>query len=280
MTTPTLPAYDPATLAALDPTRRFPARAGLRTTVAESLTMAWRGVLTIKHSPEQLADITVQPIVFTLLFGCLLGGVVAGGVGDYLPFLIPGILVQTVLNTSVATGVQLREDMNRGVFDRFRSLPIARIAPLVGALLADTLRYAGAAIVTFVVGFAMGYRPAGGWGGVAACVLLVVVCAWALGWVFVLFGVMSTSAASVQNSSMMVVFLLTFLSNAFVPVDSLPGWLQGFVHVNPVSFLVSACRALANEASWTPDVALALVGSALVVAVFAPLAVRVYLRRA
>lgn len=272
--------YAPTTVRALDARIAFPTRSGPRQTIRDSLTMAWRGLLKIKHTPEQLSDVTLQPIVFTLMFTYLLGGAIAGDVGSYLPFIIPGILVQTVVNTAIATGVQLREDMSSGVFDRFRSLPVARIAPLAGALLADTLRYAFAAVLTFVVGIAMGYRPAGGLAGVAACIVLVMVCAWALSWIFAFFGVVARSAASVQNSSMIVLFLLTFVSNAFVPVASMPTWLQAFVNVNPITYLVSACRSFANEAAWSPDAGWALLGAAVVVAIFAPLTVRCYLRRA
>ncbi|POH85091.1 ABC transporter, partial [Ralstonia pickettii] len=114
-------------------------------------TMAYRGLVKIRRTPEQLFDVTFQPIIFTLMFAYIFGGAIAGDVQNYLPQLIPGILVQTVITTSVVTGTQLREDMDKGVFDRFRSLPIARIAPLSGALLADTLRYAIATTLVFVM---------------------------------------------------------------------------------------------------------------------------------
>ena len=130
--------------------------------------MAYRGLLKIRRTPEQLFDVTLQPIIFTLMFTYIFGGAIAGDVQSYLPILIPGILVQTVLTTSSVTGTQLREDMDKGVFDRFKSLPIARIAPLAGALLADTIRYLIATTLTFVMGYIMGYRPAGGIGGVVA----------------------------------------------------------------------------------------------------------------
>jgi hypothetical protein len=128
--------------------------------VRNSLSMAARGLIKMRRTPEQLIDVTVQPIVFTVMFTYIFGGAIAGSVADYLPFLLPGILVQTVITTSVVTGVQLREDMDKGVFDRFRSLPIARVAPLAGALLGDTVRYALATTITFATGYIMGYRPA------------------------------------------------------------------------------------------------------------------------
>ena len=137
---------------------------GLAAAVRQSFTMAYRGLVKVRRTPEQLFDVTLMPIVFTVMFTYIFGGAIAGDVGSYLPIIIPGILVQTVITTSVVTGIQLREDMDKGVFDRFRSLPIARIAPLAGALLADTVRYAIATAITFTVGIVMGLRPAGGVG--------------------------------------------------------------------------------------------------------------------
>ncbi|WP_372700056.1 ABC transporter permease [Arthrobacter sp. JSM 101049] len=249
-------------------------------TLRNSLTMAYRGLLKIKRTPEQLMDVTLQPILFTLMFTVLFGGAVAGDTTSYLPLLIPGILVQTVITTSVVTGTQLREDMDKGVFDRFKSLPIARIAPLAGALLADTIRYAIATTLTFGMGYVLGFRPEAGIGAVVLAGLLVIVCSWAISWIFAFLGVIARSASSVQGISMIVLFPLTFLSNAFVPVDTLPGWLQGFVNVNPVSHLVSAVRDLVNDGVLGLDMATSLVGAAVIVAVFAPLTVRAYMRKA
>jgi len=249
-------------------------------TVRNSFTMAYRGLLKIKRTPEQLVDVTVQPILFTLMFTYLFGGAIAGNVQNYLPMLIPGILVQTVITTSVVTGVQLREDMDKGVFDRFKSLPIARISPLAGALLADTIRYAIATTLTFVMGYIMGYRPGGGLWSVVLAALLVIACSWAISWIFAFFGVIARSASSVQGISMIILFPLTFLSNAFVPVNSLPDWLQGFVNINPISHLVTAVRDLANNGTVGMDVVISLVGAAVIVAIFAPLTVRAYMRKA
>ncbi|MGO1696655.1 ABC transporter permease [Arthrobacter rhombi] len=249
-------------------------------TLQNTLTMAYRGLLKIKRTPEQLIDVTVQPILFTLMFTVLFGGAVAGDTASYLPLLIPGILVQTVITTSVVTGTQLREDMDKGVFDRFKSLPIARIAPLSGALLADTVRYAIATTLTFAMGYLLGYHPQGGLSAVVMAGLLVIACSWAISWIFAFFGVVARSASSVQGISMIVLFPLTFLSNAFVPVDTLPTWLQGFVQVNPVSHLVSAVRDLANNGVVGTDLVMSLIGAAVIVAVFAPLTVRAYMRKA
>ena len=248
--------------------------------VANSFTMAYRGVLKIKRTPEQLFDVTLQPIILTVMFTYIFGGAIAGDVVAYLPTIIPGILVQTVITTSIVTGVQLREDMDKGVFDRFKSLPIARIAPLAGALLADTIRYTIATTLTFVMGFIMGYRPDGGFGFVVLAGLLVIVCSWAISWIFAFFGVIARTASSVQGISFLVLFPLTFLSNAFVQPKTMPAPLEWFANVNPVSHLVTAVRELANNGVFGADAWLALAGAAVIVAIFAPLTVRGYMRRA
>ncbi|WHY86296.1 ABC transporter permease [Neobacillus novalis] len=248
-------------------------------TVSNSLTMAYRGLLKIRRTPEQLFDVTLQPIIFTLMFTYIFGGAISGNVQNYLPVIIPGILVQTVITTSIVTGVQLREDMDKGVFDRFKSLPIARIAPLSGALLADTIRYTIATVLTFTMGYIMGYRPDGGLGHVAIAGLLVIVCAWSISWIFAFFGVIARTASSVQGISMIVLFPLTFLSNAFVPAETLPNWLQWFVKINPISHLVTAVRDLSNSGTIGWDLTISLIGAAIIVAIFAPLTVRAYMRR-
>lgn len=248
-------------------------------TVKNSFTMAYRGLLKIKRTPEQLFDVTLQPIIFTLMFTYIFGGAISGDVKSYLPVIIPGILVQTVITTSIVTGVQLREDMDKGVFDRFKSLPIARIAPLAGALLADTIRYTIATVLTFTMGYIMGYRPEGGLGFVVLAGLLVIVCSWAISWIFAFFGVIARTASSVQGISMLALFPLTFLSNAFVPVDTMPNWLQWFVKINPISHLITAVRNLTNAGTAGSDLIISLIGAAVIVAIFAPLTVKAYMRR-
>ncbi|MED1722048.1 ABC transporter permease [Brevibacillus parabrevis] len=254
-------------------------RASFGQALRHSLTMAYRGLLKIRRTPEQLFDVTIQPILFTLMFTYIFGGAISGNVENYLPIIIPGILVQTVISTSIVTGVQLREDMDKGVFDRFKSLPIARIAPLAGALLADTIRYTIATVLTFAMGYIMGYQPEGGLGFVAIAGILVIACSWAVSWIFAFFGVIARTAASVQGISMLVLFPLTFLSNAFVPVETMPTWLQWFVQLNPISHLVSAVRELVNSGTIGTEFVLSLASAAVIVAIFAPLTVRAYMRR-
>ncbi|EGD57116.1 ABC transporter permease [Gordonia neofelifaecis] len=250
----------------------------LAETVGQSFALARRSVIKMMRNPEQFFDVVLQPIVFTLMFTYIFGGAVSGDTQSYLPVIIPGILVQTVIVTSIVTGTQLREDMNKGVFDRFRSLPIARISPLAGALLADVVRYLIATVITFTVGIAMGWRPDPV--GVLGSTLLVLVCSFAVSWIFALMGCLVKKASAVQGVSMLIMFPLTFMSNAFVPVETMPGWLQSFVNVNPISHLVTAVREMCNDGHVGTHVLWSLVGAAVITAVFAPLAVRAYVRNA
>ncbi|MGW0807149.1 ABC transporter permease [Nonomuraea sp. NPDC002799] len=247
-------------------------------TFSQTLTMAWRALKKMRRNPEQFFDVALQPILFTAMFAFIFGGAIAGDVQSYLPLMIPGILAQTVLTTCMATGTQLREDMEKGVFDRFKSMPIARIAPLAGPMVADLLRYTIAATLTFGMGLVMGYRPGGGAGGVLAAILLSIITGWSLAWVFTWVGTIARSAQAVQGISMMIMFPLTFLSNAFVPIETLPSWLAAFVRINPVSHLVTAARDLANNATVSGEVAWTLLACVIVIAIFAPLSVSSYKR--
>lgn len=267
------------------PTRRAASAAtelartvSFRHTFTQTTALAWRALVKMRRNPEQLIDVTALPLLFTAMFGFMFGGAVSGGIAAYLPILIPGIIAQTTITACVAAGAQLREDMEKGVFDRFRSLPIARIAPLAGPMMADLARYALAGTLTLTMGIVMGYRPGGGVPGVMAGMLLVMITGWSLAWIFLWIGTIAKNAASVQGMSMMILFPLTFLSNAFVPVDTLPGWLQKVVDANPVSHVVTALRDLMNDGNVTTQVAWALLGCAAVVVVFLPLAVRSYSR--
>jgi ABC-2 type transport system permease protein len=268
-----LPVLDPAAAVA-----RTRPRTSLTETVVQTLVMAWRALKKMRRNPEQFFDVTLQPLLFTAMFAYIFGGAISGNVGSYLPLLIPGIIAQTVLTTCMSTGVQLREDMEKGVFDRFKALPIARIAPLAGPMVADLVRYLIAASLTFVMGVIIGYRPGGGVLGVLGAIVLAVFTGWSLAWIFTWIGTIARNARTVQGLSMLILFPLTFLSNAFVPVSTLPGWLAAFVKVNPVSHLVSATRDLANHAMISSEVGWTLLCCVAVIAIFAPLSVRSYRR--
>jgi ABC-2 type transport system permease protein len=253
-------------------------RSTLADTVSQTLCMAWRALKKMRRNPEQFFDVALQPLLFTAMFAYIFGGAISGNVQSYLPLLIPGIVAQTVLTTCMATGVQLREDMDKGVFDRFKSLPMARIAPLAGPMTADLVRYLIAGGLTFVMGVIIGYRPGGGVLGVLAAIALTIFTGWSIAWIFTFVGTLAKNARSVQGFSMLILFPLTFLSNAFVPVQTLPSGLAAFVKINPVSHLVSATRDLANHGAITGQVGWTLVASLAVILVFAPLSVRSYRR--
>ncbi len=241
-------------------------------------TLARRGLLKFKHSPQLLVDVIFVPIIYTVLFGSIFGGVIAGDVKAYLPTLIPGVLVNVAITSTVVVGIQLREDMDRGMLDRFVSMPIARIAPLAGSLFAANLRYLIAVCITIGSGVAMGYRPSSPLGVVASAVL-VVFSAFALSWVFALMGVVLSKASAVQGFSALILTILGFTSNAFVPTSTLPGWLKPIADVNPLSQLISAVRLLSNEGQVDQHLAYSLLGSVLIIAIAAPLTVHVYLRK-
>ena len=273
MTAVPLPAVDPAVAVA-----RTRPRNTLAETISQTLSMAWRALKKMRRNPEQFFDVTLQPLLFTAMFAYIFGGAISGNVTNYLPLLIPGIVAQTVLTTCMASGVQLREDMDKGVFDRFKVLPIARIAPLAGPVVADVVRYLIAATLTFVTGIIIGYRPGGGVFGVLAAIALSIFIGWSMAWIFTWIGAIARNARSVQGISMLILFPLTFLSNAFVPVSTLPSALAEFVKINPVSLLVSATRDLANNGAVTSQVGWTLLAGLVVIAIFAPLSVRSYRR--
>jgi ABC-2 type transport system permease protein len=250
-----------------------PPRAGR---LSAAVAFGWRGMLKIKHVPEQLLDVTITPVLFLLMFTYLFGGAVAGSTSEYLNYLLPGVLVQSVLFTCVYSGVALNTDVTKGVVDRFRSLPIWRPAPLVGAVLGDTVRYALAAIVVVVLGLIMGYRPDAGMGGTVAAMALVLIFAFGLSWVFTCVGLVMRSPTAVMNTGFMALFPLIFLSNVFVEPSTLPGWLEAFVDVNPISHLVTATRGLMDGGASAGEVGLVAAEAAALTAIFAPLTVRLY----
>ncbi len=260
--------------AALAPRRDEPGAGAL----TSSLTFAWRALLKVKHMPEQLFDVIVTPIMFTVIFTYLFGGALAGSPDAYLQFLLPGILVQTVVFTSVYTGFTLNTDIGKGVFDRFRSLPIWKPAPLVGAMLGDSVRYSISSLVVIVVGLIMGFRPPTGAAGVLVAVLLLDVFAFGIGWIFTVIALLVRTPATVMTLSWLVLMPLTFASNIFEDPRTMPGWLQTFVAVNPVALLVHAVRGIMSGSVSAVDIGLALIAPALITLVCAPAAMRLYER--
>ncbi|PCG81476.1 ABC transporter [Streptomyces sp. WZ.A104] len=247
--------------------------------LSASVTFGWRAVLKIKHVPEQLFDVTAFPIMLVLMYTYLFGGALAGSTEEYIQFLLPGIMVMSVVMITMYTGIAVNTDIAKGVFDRFRTLPIWRPAPMVGYLLGDVLRYLLASAVMLTVGMIIGFRPAGGALGVLAGIGLLVVFSFAFSWIWTMFGLLLRTEKSVMGVSMMVIFPLTFLSNVFVDPRTMPGWLQAFVNNSPVTHLATAVRELmagnwpAADAAWT------LGWSAVFLMVFGAVTMRLYNRK-
>ena len=272
MTTPTRPAVDATLRSALSARARPPRPNAL----SASLTFGWRALLKIKHVPEQLFDVTAFPIMFTLMFTYLFGGALAGSTSEYLQFLLPGILVQTVVFITMYTGMGLNTDISKGVFDRFRSLPVWRPATLVGALLGDVLRYTMASAMVIVLGLVLGFRPAGGVLGVLSSVLLLLVFSFSLSWIWTTLGLVLRTPNSVMMASFLILFPLTFASNIFVDPRTMPSWLAAMVGANPITHLVAATRGLMHGTVATGQIGLVLLISGALIAVFAPLTMYLY----
>lgn len=250
-----------------------PARASA---VAAILSFGWRGMLKIKHVPEQLFDVTLTPVLFTLMFTYLFGGAVAGSTGEYLTYIMPGILSMSVIFTTVYAGVSLSNDMTKGVIDRFRSMPVWRPAPLVGALIGDSVRYLVAALVVVVLGVILGFRPDAGPAGVVAAILLVALFSFGLSWVFACLGLIMRTPEAMMNVGFSAIFPITFLSSAFVDPETLPSVLKTFVVNNPVSHLIEACRGLMDGSGVGGHLFWVLLTTLILTAIFAPLTARLY----
>lgn len=255
-----------------------------------SITFGWRAMLKIKHIPTQLFDVTIFPIImtvmFTYIFGGAMGAVVSGtgqtggvAVSEYVQFFIPGIFVQTLIMITMYTGMTLNKDISKGIFDRFRSLPTWRPAQLVGALLGDQVRYTLAGAIILGVGFAVGFRPDGGLGGVLAAFLMLLVFSFCLSWVWTTISLLMPTEEAVMGVSMTIMMPLTFASNIFVPTETMPDWLQSVVEANPVSVVVTAIRELMDGTYDVGSITLVLIYCAVLVAVFAPLSMVLYNRK-
>ena len=268
------PQLEAAVNAAIASSERPPRPSAL----ANAMTFGWRGMLKIKHVPEQLLDVTVTPVLFLLMFTYLFGGAVAGSTSEYLQFILPGVLAQSVVFTAVYSGVALNTDVTKGVVDRFKSLPVWRPAPLVGAVVGDSARYLMAGTIVIALGFILGFEAGGGALGVLAAIAVVVAFTFGLSWVFTTLGLIMRAPNAVLNTGFMVLFPLVFLSNTFVEPSTLPSALETFVDISPFSHLVTALRVLMGGTSQAEDVLLVLGEAAVLTAVFAPLTVRLYRR--
>jgi len=242
-------------------------------------TLAWRSLVQIRHNPMELTDLSVQPLMFVLLFTYVFGGALAGSPGTYLKFALPGIIVQNALFATMTTGFGLNYDLTKGVFDRLRSLPVARSAPLAGRILADTAKQAWSVALLLGVGAVLGFRIEGGPVGLLGASALLLVFTLAFSWIPVLVGVLVGEPEKVQLFGFLVIFPLTFTSNAFVRTATLPGWLQAWVKVNPVTALSDALRGMLVGGPVATPAVRALAWAAVLTVAVAPLAVRAFKRR-
>ena len=248
--------------------------------IRHSAALAWRNLVKFRHTPDQLLDIMLMPVTFVVMFVFLFGNAVSGDWHAYLQFVIPGIAVQALMFVSLGTALSLNTDIRNGIYDRFRSMPIARSAPLVGHILGDSVKYVLAIVLVFTLGLALGFRTHAGAPAIAAAAGLMLAFAFAICWIATLIGVAARSAETVQALSLVLIFPLTFGSNIFVPTGKLPGWLQAWVKINPVTQLSDAIRGLLLGTPTYATIARSLLWTAGIVVVVAPLAVFAYRRRA
>jgi ABC-2 type transport system permease protein len=253
-----------------------PRRAGA---LAASATFGWRAILKIKHEPKQLTDVIAIPVVFTVLFTYIFGGAIGGTPGNYLKSLLPGTLVMGITAVTMYGAARLAQDLTTGVFDRFRSLHIWRGAHVLGSLLGDAGRYLLAAAIVVILGVVIGYRPDGGASGVIAAVALVIAFGLSLSWLFAMLALLVRDPATVNILGLVVTLPATFASNIFVQPRTMPGWLQAFVNVNPISHLADAARDLMNNTSGAGGpAAWSVIAIAAITLVFAPLTLHLYSR--
>jgi ABC-2 type transport system permease protein len=247
--------------------------------LSNALVFGWRAVLKFRHVPEQLFDLVMTPIMFTLLFTFVFGGALAGSPGAYLQYFIPGILVQTVVFNSVYSGMGLSTDLGKGLFDRFRSLPIWSLAPFAGLMVGDILRHLIAGGIILTIGLIFGFRPEAGVLGVAAAFLLLLAVGFGVGWIFIVLGLLIRTPMTVMTLGFTFMFPLVFASNIMVNPETMPNWLRIFVEVNPITHMTTAMRGLMQGGATARQVMLALAAPVLLTAVLAPVTLAIYRRR-
>ncbi|NDL59386.1 ABC transporter permease [Phytoactinopolyspora mesophila] len=254
-------------------------KVGLLKGIQQSFTLAWRTVVQVRHNPQELGDFSIQPIMFVLLFTFMFGGAIMGDWQEYLTFMLPGMVVMNMLFVTMYVGQGLNADLTKGVFDRFRSLPIARWAPLAGRILADQVKQVWSIILILAVGVALGFRFENNALAVLGAVGLLLVFALAFSWVGVLVGIVARDPERVQIYGFTALFPVTFISNVFVPVETLPSWLEPVVDNNPVSTIADAARGLMMTGAETGPIIQTLLWGLAIAVVFAPLSLRALKRR-
>jgi ABC-2 type transport system permease protein len=246
--------------------------------ISNALVFGWRAVLKFKHVPEQLFDLVMTPLMFTLLFTFIFGGALAGSTGDYLQFFLPGILVQTVAFNAVYSGMGLSTDLGKGLFDRFRSLPIWSLAPFAGLVVGDVLRHLIAGSIILGVGLLLGYRPEAGLLGVLAAFLLLIAIGFGTGWIFIVLGLLIRTPTTVMTLGFTFLFPVVFASNIMVDPATMPDWLKAMVERNPVSWMTTAIRGLMGGGATIGQLSLAVSAPLILTLVLAPLTLWLYRR--
>jgi ABC-2 type transport system permease protein len=255
------------------------ARPPVPSAFSNALVLGWRAVLKFRHVPEQLFDLVMTPIMFTLLFTFVFGGALAGSPREYLQFFLPGILVQTVVFNAVYSGMGLSTDLGKGLFDRFRSLPIWSLAPFAGLMVGDVLRHLIAALIILTIGLILGYRPEAGILGVAVAFALLLTIGFGMGWIFMVLGLLISTPMTVMTLGFTFLFPLVFASNLMVDPATMPAWLRTFVEVNPISLMATAMRGLMGDGVTVSEVARALIAPAVLTLLLAPVTLWLYRRR-
>jgi ABC-2 type transport system permease protein len=246
---------------------------------SNALVFGWRAALKFKHVPEQLFDLVMTPIMFTLLFTFVFGGALAGSPRGYLQYFLPGILVQTVCFNAVYSGMGLSTDLGKGLFDRFRSLPIWSLAPFAGLMVGDILRHLIAGAIILTIGLILGYRPEAGVPGVIAAFALLFAIGFGMGWIFIVLGLLIRTPMTVMTFGFTFLFPLVFASNLMVDPATMPGWLRLFVDVNPISLMATAMRGLMGDGATLREVGIALIAPAVLTVVLAPVTLWLYRRQ-
>jgi ABC-2 type transport system permease protein/oleandomycin transport system permease protein len=252
---------------------------GRANAVRNTLTIARRNLLHIKATPEQLVEMSIQPLMFLVLFVYVFGGAIAGSSREYLQFALPGILVQSVAFLPFTTAIALNVDFQRGVIDRFRSLPIARSAVIGGRILADGVRIVWSILIITGLSVALGFRFDGGTAGALGALALVLAFGLTMCWPMAYLGIKARTVESVNTIGFMVILPLTFASSAFAAVETMPGWLQAFVKVNPVTSVIDATRGLMLGGPVARPLFWSIVWMIVIQVVFVPLAIARYRSR-
>jgi ABC-2 type transport system ATP-binding protein len=244
--------------------------------LTHKLMFGWRNLLKIKHVPEQFVDVLITPVMFTFLFTYLFGGAVAGSPGEYLQFLIPGIMVQTLAFNTAYSGINIHTDITKGIFDRFRTMPVWPPSPLAGIFIGDFLKYLISGIIVLLFGYILGFRAEAGLFGYVVSFLVMIAFAMSISWIFIIMGLTMRSTSAVMSIGWLLLTPIVFMSNIYVDPVTMPQWMQTFISWNPLSWQVDAVRGLLLGEPSMQDIVFALGGSLIIGLVLSPVAILLY----